>query len=93
MKKQLSMLILVMSASLCEAETFPLVAAEKVGMSTERLAGISQLGQRYVDEKKLAGIVTLVARDGKIVHFEAQGSRSIMTPGLCKKMQYFASTP
>ena len=77
MKKQLSMLILVMSASLCEAETFPLVAAEKVGMSTERLAGISQLGQRYVDEKKLAGIVTLVARDGKIVHFEAQGSRSI----------------
>ena len=45
------------------------------GMSEERLARITAMTQRYVDENKLAGVVTLVARDGKIVHFEAVGSR------------------
>lgn len=45
------------------------------GMSTERLDRITATTQRYVDEGKLAGVVTLVARDGKIVHFEAVGQR------------------
>ena len=45
------------------------------GMSEERLAHITATSQRYVDEGKLAGVVTLVARDGKIVHFEAVGQR------------------
>ena len=45
------------------------------GMSAERLDHITAMAQRYVDEQKLAGVVTLVARDGKIVHFEAVGSR------------------
>lgn len=45
------------------------------GMSAERLDRITATTQRYVDEGKLAGVVTLVARDGKIVHFEAVGQR------------------
>ena len=45
------------------------------GLSAERLDRITRMAQRYVDEQKLAGVVTLVARDGKIVHFEAVGSR------------------
>ena len=44
-------------------------------MSAERLDLITATSQRYVDEGKLAGVVTLVARDGKIVHFEAVGQR------------------
>ena len=47
----------------------------EAGMSDERLARIAGMSQRYVDEGKLAGVVTLVARDGKIVHFEAVGQR------------------
>ena len=47
----------------------------EAGMSDERLARITGMSQRYVDEGKLAGVVTLVARDGKIVHFEAVGQR------------------
>lgn len=47
----------------------------EAGMSAERLNRITALTQRYVDEDKLAGVVTLVARDGKIVHFEAVGQR------------------
>jgi len=49
--------------------------AEDVGMSAERLDRITEMAQGYVDEGKLAGVVTLVARDGAIVHFEAVGTR------------------
>lgn len=38
---------------------------ESVGMSTERLARIKPLIQQYVDESKLAGITTVVARKGR----------------------------
>ena len=47
----------------------------RAGMSAERLERITAMTQRYVDEGKLAGVVTLVARDGKIVHFESVGQR------------------
>ena len=49
--------------------------AAEAGMSTERLDRITAMSERYVDEDKLAGVVTVVARDGKIVHFEAVGQR------------------
>ena len=48
---------------------------EAVGMSRLRLARVAAVSQGYVDEGKLAGAVTLVARKGKIVHFEAVGQR------------------
>jgi CubicO group peptidase (beta-lactamase class C family) len=57
----------------------PAVRAEKVGMSAERLGRISALGQRYLSEGKLAGIVTLVARQGKVVHYEALGKQDLKT--------------
>jgi hypothetical protein len=43
---------------------------EAEGFSSKRLARINTTMQRYVDEQKLAGIVTLVARRGQVVHFE-----------------------
>ena len=49
--------------------------ADTVGMSADRLDRITALTQRYVDDGKLAGVVSLVARDGAIVHFEAVGQR------------------
>ena len=50
-------------------------APESVGMAQERLDRITAMTQAYVDEGKLAGVVTLVARKGTIVHFEAVGNR------------------
>ena len=49
--------------------------ASSAGMSAERLERITAMTQRYVDEGKLAGVATLVARDGKIVHHEVVGNR------------------
>src|SRR5437764_2128108 len=53
----------------------PLAKAETVGMSSKRLERINAFIKGYIDRKEIAGAVTLVARKGKIVHFEAQGSR------------------
>jgi len=53
----------------------PLAKAETVGMSSKRLERINAFVKDYIDSNQIAGAVTLVARKGKIVHFEAQGSR------------------
>tara|TARA_B100000700_G_scaffold331460_1_gene464479 strand:+ start:39208 stop:40479 length:1272 start_codon:yes stop_codon:yes gene_type:complete len=50
---------------------------EKVGMSSERLDHIGTAMRRLIDEKKIPGTVTLVARKGKVVHFEANGMRDL----------------
>jgi CubicO group peptidase (beta-lactamase class C family) len=46
---------------------------EVVGLSSERLKRINKVVQGYVDEKKAAGFVTMVARRGKVAHFESFG--------------------
>jgi CubicO group peptidase (beta-lactamase class C family) len=49
----------------------------EVGFSAERLKRINIGMQRYIDQKLIAGIVTLVARRGKVVHFERFGMQDI----------------
>ena len=56
-----------------------IVTPEEVGFSASRLSRIGVAMQRYVDQKKLAGMVTLVARRGKLVHFEKFGYQDIET--------------
>ena len=48
----------------------PTASPESVGMSSERLDRIGAAMHRYVDDGKIAGMVTLVARHGKIVYRE-----------------------
>ena len=50
---------------------------EDVGLSAPRLVKIDLLTQRYIDEGKIPGSLTLVARYGKIVHLECQGKMDI----------------
>jgi CubicO group peptidase (beta-lactamase class C family) len=47
--------------------------SEEVGLSTERLQRINEVIKRYIDSNQISGAVTLVARKGRIAHFEAQG--------------------
>jgi CubicO group peptidase (beta-lactamase class C family) len=56
-----------------------IVSPESVGFSTARLSRINTVMQRYVDDRKLAGMVTLVARRGQTVHFETCGMADIAT--------------
>jgi CubicO group peptidase (beta-lactamase class C family) len=51
----------------------PTVRPEEVGLSADRLKRVTELMQRLIDAKTFSGAVTLVARNGRIAHFEAQG--------------------
>ena len=52
---------------------------DSVGISAQRLERLSAGMKALADEGKLSGVVTMVARDGKIVHFEAAGKQNVAT--------------
>ncbi len=54
-----------------------LASPESVGMSSERLAKIAPVMQEYVDDGKLAGLATFIARKGQVVHHETYGMADI----------------
>jgi CubicO group peptidase (beta-lactamase class C family) len=49
------------------------VKPELAGLSSDRLNRIKPVMLSYVDDNKLPGLITMVARQGKIVHFEKYG--------------------
>jgi CubicO group peptidase (beta-lactamase class C family) len=53
----------------------PRAKPEEVGVSSERLARIHTAMQRYVDRGEVAGVVTLVARRGRVIHLDSVGYR------------------
>lgn len=55
------------------AAGLPAARPEEVGLSAERLKRIHQAIQRHIDAGEISGAVTLVARRGRIAHFEAHG--------------------
>ena len=63
------------------ASTHPLnmqvQSPESVGFSPQRLERLHAYMQKEVDDKQFAGIVTLLARHGKIVDFRTYGKRDI----------------
>jgi CubicO group peptidase (beta-lactamase class C family) len=61
------------------AETPRAAKPEDVGISSQRLQRIHELIQRNIDAGSFSGAVTLVARNGKIAHFEAQGLMDLET--------------
>lgn len=58
---------------LAVAQDLPTAKPESVGLSSERLARIDAAVQRSIDDKRIAGAVTLVVRHGKVAWFKAQG--------------------
>jgi CubicO group peptidase (beta-lactamase class C family) len=58
----------------------PTAKPEQVGLSSDRFNQIKPLIQRYIDEKKLPGIITMIARHGKVVCFEKYGLMGIDKP-------------
>lgn len=52
-------------------------APNEVGLSAEHLAPISATAQAFIDDGQLAGAVTVVARHGKVAHFETHGMMDI----------------
>jgi CubicO group peptidase (beta-lactamase class C family) len=58
------------------------VSPETVGCSAERLARIKPFMQSYIERHRYAGVTTLLARRGQVVHCEHVGfqDRDSKTP-------------
>ena len=74
--------ILALSATLLvvpilRAEVLATAKPESVGLSTERLAHLRRAMQEHVDEGRVAGIVTYIARGGRVAHLEAFGQADV----------------
>src|ERR1700685_575114 len=55
------------------AQDLRIVKPETIGLSSERLETIGSVVQRNIDDKRIAGAVTLVIRRGQAGWFKAQG--------------------
>ena len=58
-------------------EGLPRAVPEDVGMSTSRLKRIAPVMRGYVDNGKIPCALTMIAREGKLVHFEKFGMQDI----------------
>ena len=73
-----------LAAPLTSGSVAPATKPEDVGVASDRLPRIHEMIQRHIDAGDIAGAVTLVARRGRVAHFEAHGvmdlsSRTPMT--------------
>jgi len=59
------------------AASLPTATPEEVGFSSDRLQRIHEMVMRRVEARDISGAVTIVARRGRVVHFEAHGLADI----------------
>ena len=60
-------------------EGLPRAVPEDVGMSTSRLKRIAPVMQRWVDDGKIPCALTMIAREGRLVHLEKFGTQDVAT--------------
>ena len=70
-------LILFLLTTAVSAETIPVTSPEAVGLSSKKLAKIDKVMKRAVNDNKVGGVVTLVAKDGKIVYHKSFGKMDV----------------
>jgi CubicO group peptidase (beta-lactamase class C family) len=56
-------------------QAFERSTPEAEGLSSAQLERLSEMASAYVSEGRVPGMVNLVMRNGKVVHFEATGTR------------------
>jgi CubicO group peptidase (beta-lactamase class C family) len=65
------------------------VKPESVGFSSERLENLHALIQAEIDQKHLAGAVTILARHGKVVEYRTYGQRDLASATLMTRDSIF----
>ena len=65
------------------------VSPESVGFSSARLDNLHAIMQQAVDQKRIAGIVTILARHGKIVDYRTYGVSDLATGAPMRKDEIF----
>lgn len=64
---------LLLATSVQSAQPLPLATPEEVGISSERLKLIGEALQREIEADRMPGAVVAIARQGKLVYYEAFG--------------------
>src|SRR5436305_10899022 len=72
-----ALIFALVTATLCAATDLPTAKPESVGFSSDRLQNLHSLIQNEIDQKQLAGAVTILARHGKIIDYRTYGQRDI----------------
>jgi CubicO group peptidase (beta-lactamase class C family) len=67
-------LLVALTAAPSWTQGLPSASPESVGLSTERLERVDRVMKDYVDRGRVAGVVTLIARRGKVAHLQSYGS-------------------
>lgn len=70
---------LLCTSALAIARDLPTAKPESVGMSSERLQRMNRAIHAYVDAGRTPGVVTVIARHGKVVHVDAYGKADLDT--------------
>ncbi|HEY0799238.1 MAG TPA: serine hydrolase domain-containing protein [Steroidobacteraceae bacterium] len=74
---------------LAAVHDLPTANAESEGMSKERLTRLDSGMKELVEQGRLAGVVTMVSRHGKVVEFDAVGKRDIAANAPMQKDSIF----
>lgn len=80
MKSRLVILVwiaIAYAAQIGRGQDIHLVHPSEVGLSEERLGRVEQCIQDYIDQNKIAGAVSLIARKGGVAFLKAQGLMDI----------------
>ncbi len=65
------------ATSLAVDAGLPTAAPEDAGMSSDGLARLAPAMRAYVDDGRLAGVMTMVVRQGKVAHWDTVGMRDV----------------
>ena len=84
-----SLAAILVQPALSATHDLPSASAESEGMSNERLAQLRSGMKELVDQGRLAGVVTMVSRHGKVVEFDAAGKRDIAANAPMQKDSIF----
>lgn len=77
MKPSLPASLLICCVALSAPAQLPTTSAKSAGFDPARLEVLHATTRRFVDERKHAGIITLLAREGKLVDFQTYGYRDV----------------
>jgi CubicO group peptidase (beta-lactamase class C family) len=71
------------------ARDLAMAAPDTVGIAPDRLRRLDAAMKKIVDDQQVAGLVTLLERHGKIVHFAAAGRQDVRKPDPLQKDSIF----
>ena len=75
--KLLTTATLIFAANLSQAQPLPMAVPQSVGVSASALEAVTESLQSHIDAGDIPGVVAGVARDGKLVYFNALGQLNL----------------